>query len=58
MFVQVDVAIIWSYINVQVPTSLTNEQRSLFEKLGSTLGTEVKPQERSFFDRVREVLGG
>jgi molecular chaperone DnaJ len=45
-------------INVQVPASLTAEQRAIFENLGATMGTEVKPQERSFFDRVREVLGG
>jgi molecular chaperone DnaJ len=45
-------------INVSIPTSVNNEQRELFEKLGSSLGTDVVPQERSFFDKLRDVLGG
>jgi molecular chaperone DnaJ len=45
-------------INVEVPTRLTSEQRKLFEELAQTLGSEVSPQERSFIDRLKEVLGG
>ncbi len=45
-------------INVSIPTSLNSEQRELVEKLGKSLGTEVIPQERSFFDKLRDVLGG
>lgn len=45
-------------IGVDVPTRLTNEQRQLFEKLAETLGSEVRPQERSFLDRLKDVLGG
>ena len=45
-------------INVDIPKSLTAEQRELFEKLGKSLGSEVKPQERGFFERLRDVLGG
>jgi len=41
-----------------VPTRLTNEQRELFEKLAKTLGSEVRPQEKSFLDLLKEVLGG
>jgi len=37
---------------------LTAEQRKLFEQLASTLGTEVRPQERGFLDFMKEVLGG
>ena len=44
-------------VNISIPTSVNNEQRELFEKLGSSLGTEVVPQERGFFDRLRDVLG-
>jgi molecular chaperone DnaJ len=45
-------------INLDVPTSLNARQRELFEELGKSLGTEVKPQERGFFDRLKDVLGG
>lgn len=44
-------------INVQVPTRLTESQRELFEKLADSLGTEVKPGERGFFDTLKDVLG-
>ena len=45
-------------VNVEVPTRLTADQRKLFEQLAQTLGSEVRPQERSFFDKLKEVLGG
>jgi molecular chaperone DnaJ len=45
-------------VNVEVPTKLTADQRKLMEELASTLGTEVKPQEKSFLDLLKEVLGG
>lgn len=45
-------------INVEVPTRLTSEQRKLFEQLAATMGTEANPQERSFLDKLKEVLGG
>ncbi|MAT42013.1 MAG: molecular chaperone DnaJ [Anaerolineaceae bacterium] len=45
-------------IGVDIPTHVTEEQRALFEKLAATLGTEVLPQERGFFDRLKEVLSG
>jgi molecular chaperone DnaJ len=45
-------------VNVEVPSHLTAEQRSLFEQLARTLGTQASPQERGFFDRLKEVLGG
>ena len=45
-------------INVDIPKSLTHEQRELIEKLGKSLGTEVTPQERGFFDRLKDVIGG
>lgn len=43
-------------INVAIPTRLNAEQRKLFEQLAHSLGSEVKPQERSFLDRVRDFL--
>lgn len=45
-------------VDVEVPTRLNKEQRELFEQLAETLGSEVLPQERSFLDRLKEVLGG
>ncbi len=45
-------------INVEVPTRLTADQRQLFEQLAQTMGTEVRPQERSILDKLKEVLGG
>lgn len=45
-------------VNVEIPNRLTAEQRELFEALAKTLGSEVRPQERSFLDKLKEVLGG
>jgi molecular chaperone DnaJ len=45
-------------INVEIPKHLSSEQRDLFEDLAESLGSEVLPQERGFFDRLRDVLGG
>lgn len=45
-------------VNVEVPKSLNADQRKLFEQLATTLGTEVKPTEKSFLDILKDVLGG
>lgn len=45
-------------INVDVPTRLSSEQRELFEQLAKTMGSEVRPQRRSFLDDIKEALGG
>lgn len=45
-------------ISVEIPTRLNAEQSKLFEELARTLGSEVRPQEKSFLDRLKEVLGG
>ncbi|MGC9521601.1 MAG: molecular chaperone DnaJ [Anaerolineae bacterium] len=43
---------------VAIPKHLTEEQRELFQELGSTLGTEVIVEDKqSFVDRVKEALG-
>ncbi|MBZ0278192.1 MAG: molecular chaperone DnaJ, partial [Anaerolineae bacterium] len=49
------------YIQVEVPSNLTNEQRELFERLAQTLGAEqIQPQNtgRGFFNRVMDFFGG
>jgi molecular chaperone DnaJ len=45
-------------VNVHVPTSLTDEQAKLLTQLGSTMGTDIKIQERSFFDKLKDAFGG
>ncbi len=45
-------------IEVEVPTRLSADQRRIFEELARTLGSEVRPQEKSFVDKLKEVLGG
>jgi len=45
-------------INVNIPNRLSSEQRALFEELAESLGSEVRPQERSFLDWVKDALGG
>jgi molecular chaperone DnaJ len=45
-------------VNVEVPNHLTPEQRELFEKLAASLGSEVSPQDKNFWDVLKEVFGG
>ena len=45
-------------VSVQIPTRLTNEQQSYFEKLAETMDPDIKIQEHSFLDKLREVFGG
>lgn len=45
-------------VNVEIPHRLTSEQRELFEQLAKSLGSEVRPQERSFLDWLKETLSG
>jgi molecular chaperone DnaJ len=45
-------------VSVQIPNRLTAEQRELFEKLAETMDPDIKIQNQSFFDKLREVFGG
>jgi len=45
-------------VNVDIPARLNADQRELFEQLAKSLGSEVRPQERSFLDWLKETLGG
>jgi len=45
-------------LSVEVPRTLTKEQRELLEKLGATLGADAKPQEKSFVDSLKDLFGG
>jgi molecular chaperone DnaJ len=49
------------YIQVEIPTKLTDEQRRLFEELARTMGSgEMQPQPngKGFFDRVKDFFAG
>lgn len=45
-------------VNITIPTKLDDDERELFEKLAEKMDSEVLPQERGFFDRLKSVLGG
>ncbi|MFN2145416.1 MAG: molecular chaperone DnaJ [Anaerolineales bacterium] len=45
-------------INVEIPKKVSAEQRELLEKLAESLGSEVRPQERSILDQVRDFFTG
>lgn len=46
------------YVQVEVPTQLTDEQRALFEQLATTFGRDIQPQSsgRGFFDRMMDFI--
>lgn len=45
-------------VSVDIPRNLDARQSELLEELAETLGTEVKVQERSFLDSLKDLLGG
>jgi molecular chaperone DnaJ len=47
------------YIQVEIPSKLTDRQRQLFEQLAETLGSEVQPQRngKGFFDQIKDFFG-
>ena len=45
-------------VSVQIPNRLSAEQREIFEKLANTMDPDIKIQEQSFIDKLREVFGG
>lgn len=45
-------------VSIEVPRSLTAEQKQLFEDLAKSLGTEVTFRQRSFLDSLKEFFGG
>ncbi len=44
-------------IQVAIPKKLSDEQKKLFKELSRSLGKEVVPQERGFFDQLKDTLG-
>lgn len=45
-------------VNVQIPTNLSKQQEELLTSLGKTMGTDIKIQERSFFDKLKDAFSG
>jgi molecular chaperone DnaJ len=45
-------------ISIDIPSSLTAEQRELFENLAETMGVDIHIKERSFLDSLKELFGG
>ena len=45
-------------VNVQIPTTLSDEQEELLKSLGKTMGTDIKIQERSFFEKLKDAFSG
>lgn len=45
-------------VSVEIPTRLTKEQRQLFESLGATMDTKIMPQERGFFEGLKDLFNG
>jgi len=45
-------------VSVQIPTRLSSEQRELFEQLAKTMDSDIKIQDQSFLEKLREVFGG
>ncbi len=48
------------HIKVRTPTELTDEQKKLFRQLAASFGnsTNVPAENKSFFDKVKDVFGG
>lgn len=46
------------YIQVAVPTRLTDQQRELFEQLAQSFGNEIQPQNKGFFARMSDFFSG
>ena len=44
-------------VTIEVPTHLTDRQRSLLEQLQKELGEESQPQTRGFLEKLRDIFG-
>jgi molecular chaperone DnaJ len=45
-------------VSVQIPTRLSEQQRELFTNLAETMDPDIKIQQQSFFDKLRDVFSG
>jgi molecular chaperone DnaJ len=47
---------LYVHVNVRIPQKLSKEQKKLFEQLRETLPVENEPNEKSFFERVKDYF--
>ena len=47
---------LYVHVNVEIPKSLTKEQRKLFEQLQETLPVQNQPQEKGLFEKVKDYF--
>jgi molecular chaperone DnaJ len=45
-------------VSVQIPTRLSDEQRELFANLAETMDPDIKIQQQSFLEKLRDVFSG
>ena len=43
-------------VNVEVPTELSERARELISELGQEFGEQIRPQQRSFVDKLRRLF--
>jgi len=44
-------------VRVSTPTNLSHRERQLFEELAGLEEHQIKPNEKGFFDKVKDTLG-
>jgi len=44
-------------VSIEVPTHLTERQRSLIEQLAREIGEDVQPQQRTFMEKLKALFG-
>ena len=45
-------------VTVVIPRELTEDQRELMGAFGKTLGSEIQPQDRGFWDKLKDKFNG
>ena len=43
-------------VRLEVPKKLDEEQRALLERFADSMGEELHPEHKSFFDKVKELF--
>lgn len=43
-------------VSLEVPTKLSEEQKALISQLATSLGTETHPQQKTFFEKLKDLL--
>ena len=43
-------------VQLEVPTTLNDQQKALIEQLATSLGQETHPQQKTFFEKLKDLL--